>query len=182
MSRSPRRGRAKAPPDASVPEASGRTPERLFAALEMNDFILRHLARIYAAFEGDVLLAMVLGEVAHHNVGRQLPRQANYDPGELARLLEESGRETSFRPCNAYSVSAATGIPYETVRRKVAALVRRGWLTRDGRRNLFVAPNAPRDLRALTETSVDDFLHVVAAVAAGPPRDGRPLLPQERPR
>ncbi|HSP91024.1 MAG TPA: hypothetical protein VLN08_08960, partial [Vicinamibacterales bacterium] len=36
-------------------------------ALLTNVFHVRHLLRLYAAFDGDLLEALVLGEVAHHN-------------------------------------------------------------------------------------------------------------------
>ena len=135
----------------------------------MNAFVLRHLTRLYSALEGDLLLAMVLGEVAHHNVGAHLLRQGEYDRERLSAMVEEHGAAL-LTPVNAFSISAATGIPYETVRRKVAALVRRGWLERDSRRNLFMTVAAARDLRELTNVAIADFLHVVDEINAGPPQ------------
>jgi DNA-binding FadR family transcriptional regulator len=41
-------------------------------------------------------------------------------------------------PANAHSISLSTGIPRETVRRKLAALVAQGWLEDNGRSEYFV--------------------------------------------
>jgi DNA-binding GntR family transcriptional regulator len=35
-----------------------------------------------------------------------------------------------MRPCNAFSLSQAIGIPRETIRRKIDELVKRGWVHR----------------------------------------------------
>jgi transposase-like protein len=51
---------------------------------------------------------------------------------EVERLMDQ------MLPCNAYSISQTWGLPRETVRRRVAALVKRGWLRRDERADLFV--------------------------------------------
>ena len=48
----------------------------------------------------------------------------------------------SFRPCNAYSISAATDLPRETVRRKIGRLVELGWVTRRDNGHLYVSAAA----------------------------------------
>ncbi len=40
----------------------------------------------------------------------------------------EEQQEVAGFSCNNHSISIATGIPYETVRRKVKAMVENGWL------------------------------------------------------
>lgn len=107
-------------------------------ALVMNDHYLRYLLQLYKAFDGDLVAAIVLGEVAHHNLSalRQglTPRQIS------ARLAEPDFRD-SLVPTNAFSIAQATGIPRETVRRKVARLVARGLLAQDARANLVLTAN-----------------------------------------
>lgn len=96
-------------------------------SLRMSHFLMRYLNVIYQAFDGDLALVIVLGEIAHHNVSRLYSSQGplppfgktHYDDPELFAHLE---------PCNAFSLAAATGIPRETVRRKIDQLVKRGWL------------------------------------------------------
>jgi hypothetical protein len=52
---------------------------------------------------------------------------------------------------NARSIAASTGIPKETVRRKVSELIEAGWLARDGH-NLFFTARAYRDLAPVRES------------------------------
>lgn len=122
----------------------------------MGWFLLRHLQRVRVAFDGDFLLAIILGEIAHHNIchyyssGKRIrgTRGVDYEhPDGLPRL----------QSCNAYSLSNATGIPRETVRRKASELVKRGWVNRDKRGGFLVAPEASKhfsadfDVRSLTD-------------------------------
>jgi hypothetical protein len=135
------------------PAVGALTPD---AFLAVNMFIVRHLVRMYAAFDGDLVAAIILGEVAHHNVS-----------GYLARLAEarRSGAEAlppppdrcEYLPTNAFSIAQATGIPRQTVRRKVKALVARGWLIEDGR-GLVVSPTPFEHFREFNEAMAADVL------------------------
>jgi hypothetical protein len=105
---------------------------RSSVAIIMGHFLLRHLNLLYQEFDGDLILPIVLGEIAHHNIlrfysheGRCLDAQENM-PGNLDRMKE-------LEPSNAYSISEATGIPRETVRRKIEKLVEKGWLVKSAR-------------------------------------------------
>lgn len=95
--------------------------------LHMSHFFLRYLHDLYQAFKGDLALAIVLGEISHHNTARFFsPDQV---ANESMRTLRESPVHwAGMAGCNAYSVSCATGIPRETVRRKVQLLKKRGWV------------------------------------------------------
>jgi hypothetical protein len=73
------------------------------------------LGRLYAEFDGDVLEAVVLGEVAQ----REGPMRTD------ARTPRE------HLHCNAFAIAHATRIPRETVRRKPSNLERRGWVHRE---------------------------------------------------
>ena len=98
-------------------------------AVIMGNFMLRHLNRLYQEFDGDMVQAIVLGEIGHHNI-------TNYFSGDEAQPgMDDSLWDTpipwqNLRPCNAFSISEATGIPRETVRRKIAVLARKGWVKR----------------------------------------------------
>ena len=60
--------------------------------------------------------------------------------------------------CNALSISRATGIPRETVRRRVEALVKRGWVRRDGRGHLRVADGLTQHFEQFDREHVEQFL------------------------
>jgi DNA-binding MarR family transcriptional regulator len=81
----------------------------------VNSFIVSSLVRLYAEFDGDVLEAVVLGELAQ--------REA---PGPSGTQAREDNRH-----CNAFAIANRTGIPRETVRRKLSSLERRGWVHRE---------------------------------------------------
>lgn len=55
---------------------------------------------------------------------------------------------------NAHSVALYAGIPRETARRKIAALVRKGWVDRDPAGNLSPTAKAAEDLANATAASV----------------------------
>lgn len=55
---------------------------------------------------------------------------------------------------NIQSISDFSGIPRETVRRKLAALVDRQWVIRDERGSITATDKAKDDLEALTMSSL----------------------------
>lgn len=102
---------------------------KLTVAVLMNRYMLRHFLSLYKEFNGDLLLPVVLGEIGHHNIMKFYSQEG----GCLkARNNAPTGAErlSQLEPSNAYSISEATGIPRETVRRKIDKLVKKGWLTK----------------------------------------------------
>lgn len=107
-------------------------------ALFMANFFLRFLNLLYRKFEGDILLPIVLGEIAHHNVARFFSRRGDW--AEICSQIQtiyNRARQTS--PCNAHSISKATSIPRETVRRKIDSLLRKGWLKKGPQAEVFIS-------------------------------------------
>lgn len=101
-------------------------------AVIMGHFLLRHLNLLYQEFDGDLVMPIVLGEIAHHNVLRFYSRDGHcLDVQENMR--SDADRLKNLQPTNAYSISEATGIPRETVRRKIDKLLERGWLVKSAR-------------------------------------------------
>lgn len=98
-------------------------------SVRMGRYHLRHLTRLYRAFDGDILLAIVLGEVAHHNICRHFSSGMPLPAADGMNWESESAHDL-LEPCTAFSLSAATGIPRETIRRKAATLIKRGWMRR----------------------------------------------------
>lgn len=105
--------------------------------LHMSHFFLRYLSDIYEAFGGDLAMAIVLGEISHHNTIRYFSPQKPSNKA-LRAIQNEPACWTGMQGCNAYSLSCATGIPRETVRRKIAELKRRGWVEEMPKRSLRI--------------------------------------------
>jgi hypothetical protein len=95
--------------------------------LHMSHFFLKYLNDIYQAFEGDLSTAIVLGEISHHNTEKFFSPEAAANE-TLRAVQDDPSCWIEMQRCNAYSISAATGIPRETVRRKIAELKKRGWV------------------------------------------------------
>lgn len=91
--------------------------------LRMGDFFMRYLHRLRHAFDGDLTMAIVLGEIGHHNSSIYFSTH-----GGLNSDLTPDERFKTMECCNAHSLSTASGIPRETVRRKIDALIDRGWV------------------------------------------------------
>jgi hypothetical protein len=129
-------------PSAANPKPvapAGYAPKQTEVSLVMSHFFVRYLAFVYRNFAGDLTLPIILGEVAHHNVTRHFAGQISAArAAQLALPVERMWREMS--PCNAFSLSQATGIPRETVRRKIGQLVKQGWLARNPRGEVTITP------------------------------------------
>jgi hypothetical protein len=101
-------------------------------------FFTEHFIRVYKAFDGDLTAAIVLGTIGQYNYRRYYAEVGSRAPGGFHQLAAKGAHLDYARPCNAMSISQSTGIPRETVRRKIRELIARGWLRRKGRDELFV--------------------------------------------
>lgn len=126
------------------------------AAVLLARYQIRSLRRLFEEFERDILLPMLLGEIALHNIGALENGCESVQCGDAEQLV------FSLRPCNAYSIAAATGLPRETVRRKIVRLVELGWISRQDNGHLYLTPQAiehfgsllgSRDLPELLDTA-----------------------------
>lgn len=130
-------------------------------ALVLARYEIRSVRRLFEEFERDILLPILLGEIAFHNIGRGEDRlDANALADEDVSNPDEP--PCTLKPCNAYSIAAATGLPRETVRRKINRLVELGWISRRRNGHLYVSPRAiehfgtllcTRELGELLETA-----------------------------
>ncbi len=111
---------------------------RSHISLVMSHFFLGYLHDIHKAFEGDLAMVIVVGEIAHHNFTR------HFGPSGLSKtasvLQTDPTRWAALPGCNAFSLANATGLPRETVRRKIKRLVELGWLARDTQGCLRITP------------------------------------------
>jgi DNA-binding MarR family transcriptional regulator len=113
------------------------------------------------AFGGDVekflILLVIALRTAEHRQARQIPFK-QFAEGDLEALPSLY--------TNIGSVAEVTGIPEETVRRKVAQLRERGWVTRTDHR-LAYTPKGARELApvraALIRVAAEVYLTVQAA-------------------
>jgi hypothetical protein len=144
------------PPDRCYPELAlgllerlrrAEAPERERLAHPVDLFLCRHLKRLRRVFDSDLMLPLLIGEIAHRNVsslvGPDGPggplRQFSLDPS-----LQAPETLAEYLRCNTYSLSLATGIPEATVRRKVARLAARGWVRIAADHSLAVEPRGVR--------------------------------------
>lgn len=105
----------------------------------INDFVLKYLNSLYEEFQGDLILPIVLGELAHQNISRIMSRGQPVDSFKSDISSLEALRDV-LAPCNPFSISEATGIPRETVRRKFDALLKLGWIERVSPRGYLITP------------------------------------------
>ncbi len=128
----------------------------------LQEFILWNMNRTRAMFDGDIDCALILGEIAHHN------RQTQFARSHAERAKADRGQDPPLSPANIRGISRATGIPRETVRRKVQRLAQQGWLRVGPEWHLFATP--PEFPEFERETLIR-FLEVSAAVCASLKQD-----------
>ena len=89
-------------------------------------FFVEHLADVSRTFETDLQSVLVLAVVGQMELQARI--RSNYlDDGEMP-----SGVLVGAAPrINSSSIAEVTGIPRETVRRKLEGLASRGWVARD---------------------------------------------------
>ena len=107
-------------------------------AIIMGFFFMRYLNLLYRKFEGDFVSCMVLGEIANHNVSGFFTEQGSCIE-VLKQLKTRPERIKLLKPTNAFSISEVTGIPRETVRRKIDKLQKKGWIVKSEQGELFIS-------------------------------------------
>jgi hypothetical protein len=137
-----------------VKKSPGYEANRARISVALSEFTVPLLSRIYHAFDGDMVAAIVLGEIAHRNVEAWLTEYENRE--EL--LHDPARREALMRPCNALSIAEACSLPRETVRRKVVALIDRGYIYRSDEGFLFLTSTVGNDFEDMTAKLVEELL------------------------
>lgn len=115
-------------------------------------------------FDGDIdrmLILSVISERYHAQSDRP-----ELDSIDLDRFSISVPQEVDRPTVNVQSVADYSGIPRETVRRKVAALLERGWVRRDGNGDLHPTAKAASELRTATEATFAYIRTLVAATDA----------------
>lgn len=153
--------------------ASGSDVKRALrsAAIVLARYQIRNLRRVFEEFEHDILLPILLGEIAMRNLGELENSQATEEGGDWA--FNPCAPETPLKPCNAYSIAAATGLPRETVRRKIARLVELDWVCRKDNGHLYLSFNALQHYgNVLSSRDLDDVLDTADRVRRALERAG----------
>jgi len=139
-------------------------------AFIMNRHMIDHMLRAARLLDdGDFESLILWGILAHQNVAHLMP------PGSIpAAVLTETGNvpdvEVRLRPLLLRDLSAISGIPRETARRKLERLAAQGFVERAGRAWVVSTQRLEPDLREHTRESVKRMLaaadEVRAALAA----------------
>lgn len=124
-------------------------------------FMVEHLVRVHRAFEGDIAAAVVLGTIAHYNYRRFYEEVVQHSREPMRDLCARGEHLPLMRPCNAMSVSESTGIPRETVRRKIKWLIARGWVRQEGRDRLCVGPTVGTEFAQFDAEMLEHFNHLL---------------------
>ena len=109
-------------------------------------------------FRGDLDLLLVIAVIGSRTLPSRRIDGLAYEHFERGETLESPGD-----PINVQSVADCTGIPRETVRRKVRDLIETGWVSTDEGGALEVTDQAARDLMPATEATLRYLVTVGAA-------------------
>lgn len=120
----------------------------------LNSHYVKHFIRCYQLFDGDFESCVVLGEIATYNAKEVFTKLqgSNFDLDEIRSLL---------KGCNAYSISMSTGIPRETVRRKVKKLQDLGFIVVDEKNQLVVTQRPQIEFNAFTKETLVLFFELI---------------------
>ena len=110
-------------------------------------------------FDGDLDMMLILAIIGDRRVWQRASReQVSYESfGETQLPASESVS------INVLSIAGFVGMPRETVRRKVAALIERGWVEREDNGDLRPTEKAAAELRSSTDATVGYLKKVVDA-------------------
>lgn len=144
------------------------------AAYLFSRFTVPYMRSIYREFGGDMLLNIVLGEIGSRNVGYFFDSDRDGLASEDV-LADVTEHERVMRPCNALSISEATGIPRETVRRKIDMLIKKGWVYKNEKGHIYLTPEVAEHFEHFLYSSIEALLPSAQAlidVLAKLPRRG----------
>lgn len=113
--------------------------------------LTRFLITCRRSFGGDLDLFLVLAVIGDRTFSeRHADPKLDYDTFKSVGTPGTPPIDINLR-----SIAAFSGIPRETVRRKIAELERRGWITRNQDGSLAATRQAAADLEPLTEAGID---------------------------
>lgn len=112
-------------------------------------------------FDGDVDLFLVLCIIGDRTFSiRHAPKDLNFERWSTMETADLRAEEI-----NVQSLADYSGIPRETVRRKLNLLVEKGWVMRDDRGYITATQKAKTDLAPLTMSSLVYLTRMKATLA-----------------
>lgn len=111
-------------------------------------------------FDGDLDRMLVMAIIGLRTMPARLVEDVGYETFKTQRVVAEPG------PINVQSIADSSGIPRETVRRKVKALEEAGLVERRDRGHLVVSATARDVLAPATEATMRYLVAVGAACTA----------------
>ncbi len=128
-------------------------------AFALNRYIVDHLLRFGRQFGPDYQMLVVWGVVAHQSVIHHMP--AGSRP---STVLAQDGMlkapDPELRPVRQRDLSQITGIPKETVRRKLLKLEGEGWIRRQDSGWVLNRDSIDPELREFSRESAKRLLAV----------------------
>ena len=100
-------------------------------------------------FLGDLDLMLILAIIGSRALPARLASNMTY-----SEFIGDDNKERADQPINIQSIAECSGIPRETVRRKVHKLQDLGFIERDAKGMLTVTPQAMEQLTPATEASL----------------------------
>lgn len=123
------------------------------------DGFIRLLSSLRAAFDGDLDSVLILAVVGSAVLPRhKMPTDITYK-----QFLAGEARRELTTPLNTHSIAQITGIPRETVRRKISRLQAKGWVVRNSKGHWSIGDDARRDLEPMTDHSLE-YISTLAEV------------------
>ena len=125
--------------------------------------LARHLIACRKVCDGDLDLFLVLTIIGERTFSaRNAPAAMSHEA-----FLSGTVRDVEPEAINLQSIADYSGIPRETVRRKIETLIEKGWVERDARRFDTATDQANESLRGLTASTLRYLREVEAALAVG---------------
>lgn len=102
-------------------------------------------------FDGDLDMLLVMAVIGEATLPKHLlPANFSYD-----ELLKGKGQQINKQDINTQSIAAYSGIPRETVRRKLDRLADKGWIERNSNGGWTATRRGSQDLQQATEATLD---------------------------
>lgn len=123
--------------------------------------LTRFLIECRRTFNDDLELFLVLAVI-----GERTYSQQHADPSlDYQAFISGKASSTPVRDINLRSIAEFSGIPRETVRRKISELIENGWVTRNSSGSLVATRKASNDLQPLTEASISYIAEMLRLLA-----------------
>ena len=123
-----------------------------------NDAFSELLVALRRHFGGDLDRMLVMAIIGSRHLARGGIHGMSYD-----QFTAKGKAEHNPAPINVQSIADYSGIPRETVRRKVRDLERLGWIERGKKGYLIASNQAVKDLAPATEATLRYLVTVVGA-------------------